>query len=481
MTRRNAEAVQAGRLANRRQFFKFLAGSPLLALAYPALPASWQQMVSMPSRRRAAGRRPTGIPCPDCGQEMVLPSAADLSRYPMQGVAQQTDAQMNRFLEGQLEGQIVSSVEEAINVWDFEQTLHANNLPEHWAYLHMGVNDFEARRANREGFQRLQFLPRRLGQDVTKVDTSVELFGRRWSAPLFLCPVAALMAYHTEGESGAGRAARTRDILQVQSHVSSQSYEEISEARGEPHWFQIYTTPDWNVNKRVIDRVEAAGCPVLVWTIDLLGGSNRELSRRSLSGEGTDGAFCQNCHQHKPDWRNPMRTGTEGPPGPRHPYTWDYVKRLKDATAMKVVLKGIVTREDAELAVEHGADAIYVSNHGGRAEASNRSTIEALPEVAAGVNGRVPILIDSGVRRGGDIFKALALGADAVGIGRPYVWGLGSFGQEGVAKVIQILLDEFSMTMRQASTATVDQITSSYVREGRAPIMMRGNKLGFGL
>ena len=362
-----------------------------------------------------------------------------------------------------------------------EQVAHANNLPEHWAYIHMGVDDFETRRANREGFQRLMLRARRLGPDTTKLDTSVQLFGRRWNTPLFLCPVAALEAYHTEGESGAARAARAKGILQIQSNASSQSYEAIAEARGEPHWFQIYTVPDWNMNKRVIDRVARAGCPVLVWTVDLIGGSNRELSRRSLGTDEYDRPLCQNCHNHKPGYQRPMRAGMDGPAGPRPPYTWDYIKRLKDATTMKVLIKGIVTREDAEQSIENGADGIVVSNHGGRAENSLRSTIEALPEVVAGVRGRVPVLIDSGVRRGADIFKALALGADAVGIGRPYVWGLGAFGHQGVEKVIDLLLDEFRMVMRQTRMTALDQIGPQSVIEGRAPIMMRDNRLGFGL
>ena len=122
-----------------------------------------------------------------------------------------------------------------------------------------------------------------------------------------------------------------------------------------------------------------------------------------------------------------------------------------------------------------------MSNHGGRAENSARATIDALPEVVAGVRGRVPVLIDSGVRRGGDIFKALALGATAVGIGRPYVWGLGSFGQDGVEKVVDMLLAEFTMTMRQTRTTAIKQITPGFVMEGRTPIMMRNNALGFGL
>jgi isopentenyl diphosphate isomerase/L-lactate dehydrogenase-like FMN-dependent dehydrogenase len=468
------------RCANRRRFFKLLAGSPLLALAYPALAPAWLQAIGGALPRSApAGRRPARIPCPTCGQEMVYLSRTHVHGYSTQSPGLPTPSVSA--IEAQFGGQLVESPDEAVNVWDFERVAHANNLPEHWAYIHMGVDDLETRVANREGFQRLQLRPRRLGPDVAKVDTSLQLFGRRWDTPLFLCPVAALEAYHTQGESGAARAARARGILQMQSNQSSQSYETIAEARGEPHWFQLYATPDWNVNKRLLDRVSKAGCPVLVWTIDLLGGSNRELSRRSLGRQEYDRPLCLNCHNHKPGYQRPMRRGLDGPPGPRPPFTWDYVKRLKDATPMKVVLKGIVTREEAELAVEHGADGVFVSNHGGRAENSLRSTIECLPEVVAGVKGRIPVMIDSGVRRGGDIFKALALGADAVGIGRPYVWGLGAFGQEGVDKVIELLLNEFRMVMRQTRTTALDQIGAQFVMEGKVPVMTRHNTLGFGL
>jgi isopentenyl diphosphate isomerase/L-lactate dehydrogenase-like FMN-dependent dehydrogenase len=139
--------------------------------------------------------------------------------------------------------------------------------------------------------------------------------------------------------------------------------------------------------------------------------------------------------------------------------TWEYVKRIRDFTTMKVFVKGIVTREDAELAVQHGASGVIVSNHGGRAENSTRATIAALPEVVAGARGRIAVLVDGGVRRGTDVFKALALGANAVGIGRPYIWGLGSFGQEGVEAVLAILRRELEMTMRQMGAVSVQRIT----------------------
>ncbi len=479
MSGEHDRAGTADTRASRRSFFKMLAGSPLLAMAYPVLSPAWQREVDRELQRaRAARAGSTRLVCADCGQEVHLPAMR-----PQRSSAPQAAAppQAPGALDMHLSGQIVDAPEEAVNVWDFEKVAHANTLPQHWNYIHLGVDDFETRYANRQGFQRLGLRPKRLGPDVPQLDMSVSLFGRRWTTPLFLCPVAALEAYHTEGESGAGRAARARGILQIQSHQSSQSYEAIAEARGEPHWFQLYANQDWDVNARTIAKVKAAGCPVLVWTVDLIGGSNRELTRRSQGREGYDRPLCQSCHNHQPGYQRPMHRGVQGAPGPRPPFDWDYVKRLKDTSGMKVVLKGIVTREDAELAVQHGADCVFVSNHGGRAENSLRGSIDCLPEVVAGVNGRVPVMIDSGVRRGADIFKAIALGADAVGIGRPYVWGLGAFGQQGVDKVIELLLAEFAMVMRQTRTATLDQIGPHAVMPGAAPVMMRENRQGFGL
>jgi isopentenyl diphosphate isomerase/L-lactate dehydrogenase-like FMN-dependent dehydrogenase len=143
--------------------------------------------------------------------------------------------------------------------------------------------------------------------------------------------------------------------------------------------------------------------------------------------------------------------------------TWDFVKRIKDTTTMKVFVKGLVTSEDAELAIQYGASGIFVSNHGGRADNSLRSTIECLPEISNAVRGRAIIELDGGVRRGTDIFKALALGANAVGIGRPYIWGLGAFGQEGVEAVLAILRRELEIVMRQAGTTSISKVTRAYV------------------
>jgi len=202
---------------------------------------------------------------------------------------------------------------------------------------------------------------------------------------------------------------------------------------------------------------------VLVWTIDLLGGRNLETAER---GRRADTGDCTACHSTARGGRSiaelTMFTGLEAAMNPAAA-TWEYVDRLKKLTRMKLVLKGIETREDARLAREHGVDAIIVSNHGGRALETNRSTIEDLSEVVDGAGPTVPVLVDGGFRRGTDIFKALALGARAVGIGRPYLWGLSAFGQQGVERVIDILRAELQLTMRQCGAPSVRQIGRAMV------------------
>jgi isopentenyl diphosphate isomerase/L-lactate dehydrogenase-like FMN-dependent dehydrogenase len=221
----------------------------------------------------------------------------------------------------------------------------------------------------------------------------------------------------------------------------------------------------------MVKRAEAAGCPVLVLTVDQIAGRNTETLRKF---ERQDTRQCSVCHdrsslatgtQRKPMWQGFDLKGIRSQP-PN--VTWDYVKRLRDATTMKLVIKGIVTREDAELAVTHGADAVVCSNHGGRAEETGRSSIETLPEVLQGAGGRIPVLVDGGFRRGTDVFKALALGASAVCIGRPYLWGLGAFGQEGVEAVLDILTRELQIIMRYAGTTSVAKITRAHVVSDRA-------------
>ena len=360
----------------------------------------------------------------------------------------------------------ITSADQALDVMEFESLARKALPPAHFAYLATGVDDDATVGINHQAYGRLAIRSRRL-VDVGKLDTSVKLFGTTWETPVFLCPVGSMKAFHPEGEVAAARAARSRHHLQVLSTVASASVEEVTEARGAPVWQQLYPTNDWNVTQAIIKRAEAAGSPVIVLTTDIqVNVSNRETVFRARRLDQRD---CSGCHEkglagylhQRPMFKNLDVAKVTGLYDSS--LTWDFVKRLKDATRMKLLLKGIVTREDAQLAVEHGADGIVVSNHGGRAEESLRSTIECLPEVVEAVKGRVPVLIDGGIRRGTDVFKALALGATAVGIGRPYAWGLAAFGQAGVEAVLSIMRRELETIMTQAGTPSLASITKAFV------------------
>jgi 4-hydroxymandelate oxidase len=369
---------------------------------------------------------------------------------------------------------LITSASEALDVFDFEPVAKKNIPVAHWGYLMTGTDDDATIKANRDGFNKYALRVRRL-IDVSKIDTSVEIFGKRWDTPIILCPVGSQRAFHREGELAVARAAKAKGHLQVLSTVTTTSVENVNAARGEPVWYQLYHQSDRNQTKQLVKRVEAAGCPAIVFTVDLNGGSNRETMLRAQQLDTRD---CSTCHEggkprpgisgivsDRDNRRKPMLSQFEqGTPMPEvGTPTWEFVKWLKDTTSMKVFIKGIVTKEDAELAMANGVNGLFVSNHGGRAENSQRATIECLPEVLAGVRGRGVVEIDGGFRRGTDIFKALALGANAVGIGRPYIWGLGAFGQEGVETVLTLLRRELELVMRQAGTTSVKGITGAYI------------------
>jgi isopentenyl diphosphate isomerase/L-lactate dehydrogenase-like FMN-dependent dehydrogenase len=295
--------------------------------------------------------------------------------------------------------------------------------------------------------------------DVSRVDLSTEIFGTVWDTPIFLCPVGGQKMFHRDGEVAVARAAAVKRTLQILSTATSSPVEDVAGALGTAPWYQLYMPARWDGTERLIRRVEAVGCPVLVWTIDLLGGRNLETAERSRRGDTLD---CTACHATARGGRSidalPMFSGIEGGMNPQGA-VWGYVGRLRKLTNMKLVLKGIETAEDARLAREEGVDGIFVSNHGGRALDTGRSTIAALGEVVDAVDGRIPVLVDGGFRRGTDVFKALALGARAVGIGRPYVWALSAFGQQGVERVLDMLRAELQLTMRQCGTPTIARIT----------------------
>ena len=356
---------------------------------------------------------------------------------------------------------VLSSAKDALNVMEFEEAARRALPPAHWGYMSTGVDDDLTLKANMEAFKRIRLRPRRL-VDVSRADLSTEIFGARWETPMLLSPVGGQMAFYADGELATARAARAKRTAMMLSSSASHSIEEVKAALGAAPWYQLYMPYKWEDTEKLVKRVEDAGCPVMAWTVDLLAGRNVETATRFAR---QDTRNCVACHTGGPGVRihHPMFDGLSqrlyNPPEA----TWSYVDRLKKLTRMKLLIKGLDNGDDAKLAVEHGADGIVVSNHGGRAAETLRATIDCLPEVIDAVGGRVPVIVDGGFRRGSDIYKALASGASAVGIGRPYIWGLSAFGQEGAEKVLDILRAELTLVMRQMGTPTVREITAARI------------------
>lgn len=424
---------------SRRQFLAFLAGSPLLAAA--GLDREWLTSLGATAR-------------PD-----ALLQAADTVATAGHPVLQPPR---------------ITRAADALDVFDFEGVAQQNIPVAHWGYLMTGTDDDGTIAANRAGFDRWTLKPRRL-VDVSRIDASMTIFGQRYPTPIIVNPLGSQKAFHKDGELATAKAARARDHLMVLSTVATTSIEDVIAARGGPVWFQLYHQTDWSITKQMVKRVERAGAPAIAFTVDLLGGSNRETMIREARRDTRE---CTKCHlggaplpgvsgrvDDRDNRRKPNLVGYEKLPPQleKGTPTWEFVDRLKQSTSMKVLLKGIVTGDDAALAVEHGVDGLFVSNHGGRAENSRRATIVSLPEVVQGTAGRIPVICDGGFRRGTDVFKAMALGATGVGIGRPYIWGLGAFGQEGVEAVLAILRKEFELTMKQSGTTTLSQISARHI------------------
>ena len=407
--------------SSRRHFLKFLAGSPLFASgAVSAL----------------AGESPSKLP------------------DPMMWAPQNLE-------------ELIKSPKQAINVFDFEPVCRKNVPPAHFGYMASGIDDEVTLRANREGFLKFQLRPRRL-VDVSKVDTSTDLLGVKYDTPIVLAPVGGQRSFHDEGELASARGAKAGNHLQILSTATSTGVEDVTAARGAPIWYQLYATNKWEVAQAMVKRAENAGCLAVAVTVDRSGGRNQEtLFRLRLS----DTRDCSTCHDRSSLQSNlrtrAMYQGLDVS-GLRNTQssamTWEFFKRLRDTTKMKIVIKGILAWEDAVLAADNGIDAIIVSNHGARSEDSGRSTIDALPEIVEAVKGRMPILVDSGFRRGSDIVKALCMGASAVCVGRPYIWGLGAFGQAGVERVLELLRLEFHAMMQQVGAPTVKHLVPGMVR-----------------
>jgi isopentenyl diphosphate isomerase/L-lactate dehydrogenase-like FMN-dependent dehydrogenase len=351
---------------------------------------------------------------------------------------------------------VPASAREALDVFQIRAVAMQTLDPAAWHFVANGADDGKTMDANRAAFDDWQIRVRRL-VDVSKINTRVTLFGEELKSPIILAPVGNQRALDDDGELATARAAAGRHLM-ICSTVTSYSIGAIAAAADGPFWFQLYASADNDLTRKLLADAEAAGCRVVVLTVDGPTRGNREAERWFGRSQGRSGFRPGNFEA--PD--RPIRLGDAA-------MTWDIVPWLKANTSMHVVLKGLVTREDAALAVRHGADGIIVSNHGGRQEESGRGTLESLPEVLEGVQDRIPVLIDGGFRRGTDIFKGIALGATAVCIGRPYLWGLGAFGEDGVSRVLSILRAELKRIMQFAGTTSLSAINAEYlVRRDRS-------------
>lgn len=327
-----------------------------------------------------------------------------------------------------------------VNVDDYEQAAHARIPAVAWEYIEGGAADGITVGWNREAYTKIRLLPRQLN-DVSPVDTRVTLLGRELAHPILLAPIAAHTLAHRDGEVATARGARLSGAGMVLSTYTSVAIETVAAEAPPLLWFQLYVQ-ERTFSEVLIRRAAAAGCTAICVTIDTpVGGVRYRQERAGFT--------------FPPDLPYITTTVIE------HPLTWKDLAWIKAASSLPVLLKGVLHPDDAERAIESGAAGIMVSNHGGRNLDTAPATIDALPAVVDRVRGRIPVLVDGGIRRGTDVLKALAYGANAVMIGRPYVHGLAVAGPEGVAAVVGILRRELELAMALTGKRTIKDIDRS--------------------
>jgi lactate 2-monooxygenase len=348
--------------------------------------------------------------------------------------------------------------------------------PEAYDYVAGGAGSEDTMRANLEAFRCWRIVPRML-RNVSKRDLSVELLGQNLPAPVLLAPIGVQSIIHAEAELASARAASSLGVPFVLSTAGSRSIEQVAEAMGTaPCWYQLYWSKDHEMAGSMVARAERAGYSAIVATLDtqMLAWRERDLHYPFLpflKGEGLANYFSDPVFRSRladPPEKNPIAAI-------RHwagvysntALTWDDLPILRRHTKLPILLKGILSTEDAAKAVECGVDGVIVSNHGGRQVDGAIASLDALPKVVEAVRGRIPVLFDSGIRHGADAFKALALGAKAVLLGRPYIWGLAVAGEQGVREVVLNFLADFDLTLALSGYVSPGELaTSSLVRAG---------------
>lgn len=340
-----------------------------------------------------------------------------------------------------------------INLSDYEKLAEERIEPGAWGYYQGGSDDEVTLRECRAAFQRIKLRPRML-VDVRTIDMHTTVLGTPISMPVLVAPTAYHCLAHREGECATAQGTGRSDTIMIASSFSNRSLEEIAAVTTRPLWFQLYSYRDLQSTGKVVQRAEAAGYKAIVLTADLPRLSNRERDIRSKFVLPSNLFIANYKDVEKDDDYIPVPTYL----------TWDAIEWLRSITTLPIVVKGLLTAEDALIALERGADAIVVSNHGGRQLDGAIPSIEALPEIVEAVDGRCEIYVDGGIRRGTDILKALALGARAVFVGRPAIWGLAVNGADGVHSVLEILRTELELDMALCGCTSLDRITRSLVR-----------------
>jgi 4-hydroxymandelate oxidase len=347
---------------------------------------------------------------------------------------------------------------EAVCLQDFEELARRKLPAATYDFLAGGAADEITIRWNREAYDRLRLRPRAL-IDVSAIDASITLLGLRLAHPILLAPLAYQKLAHPGGEVAAAKGAAASEALFVVSSSATLSVEDIARASGGPLWFQLYVQSDMGMNRELVQRAAAAGCKALCVTVDtpVVGPRNRE----QRSGFTLPPTLSLPMNPETLKARRETLSSSTTESSKRVSVTWTHVEEFLKISPLPVLLKGILHPDDAEEAVRRGAKGLIVSNHGGRNLDTALATIDALPDIATRVAGRIPVLVDGGIRRGTDVLKALALGASAVLIGRPYVYGLAVAGALGVARVVQILRGELELAMALVGNSRISAINPS--------------------
>jgi 4-hydroxymandelate oxidase len=368
---------------------------------------------------------------------------------------------------------------EPLRLEEFEALAREKLSADVWDYFQGGSGSEFTLAANRAAFERVVLRPRVL-VDVSELDLTTALFGRRIALPVVIAPMAFHRLAHPDGEVATAAAAREAGSVFIASTFASRTFEEIAAACGGAWWLQVYWLRQRQALAGLLRRAADAGCEALMLTVDAprLGRRLRDMRNgfslpAGVSAANVEAAVMAATHEHLPGTSSLQRHAASELDSS---ITWADLEWLRAQTALPLAIKGIVTAEDAVLAVDHGADAIVVSNHGGRQLDGAIATLDALPEVVAAAAGRIPVLVDGGVRSGTDVFRALALGARAVLVGRPILWGLTHAGTAGVTAVLRLLHDELSEAMALAGLPRLADIRAGAVGVlpgGRPPVTPR--------